>query len=228
MIVNKPKYKKCSQYKTKKIKRIEEEEKSDIRYIAFIINFNRELRPFSDNFFRRIQNTLPITEERRNLPEVIYKKENSKFNGDENRNKTLNDSIKSRKKNFNLNSFQKRNYLSSEYQPKTKVKVFNQEPKSLNREAQVKTIVNKNHSLISENKSKSKSKDTKEKKYNKNEKDKKERKEDDVKEPKPKFKKINVESNANNRGNTRQVKNAFLDIIYLIMMVHAQKKVSVI
>ena len=31
MIVNKPKYKKCSQYKTKKIKRIEEEEKSDTR-----------------------------------------------------------------------------------------------------------------------------------------------------------------------------------------------------
>lgn len=68
----------------------------------------------------------------------------------------------------------------------------------------MKTIVNKNHSLISENKSKSK--DTKDKKYNKNEKDKKERKEDDLKEPKPKFKKINVESNANNRGNTRQVK----------------------
>ena len=104
----------------------------------------------------------------------------------------MNDSIKSRKKNFNLNSFQKRNYLSSEYQPKTKVKVFNQEPKSLNREAQVKTIVNKNHSLISENKSKSKSKDTKEKKYNKNEKDKKERKEDDVKEPKPKIIKITM------------------------------------
>lgn len=32
MIVNnKPKYKKCSQYKTKKNKRIEEEEKADIR-----------------------------------------------------------------------------------------------------------------------------------------------------------------------------------------------------
>ena len=98
------------------------------------------------------------------MPEIIYKKENSKLYGDENRNKTLNDSIKSRKKNFNLNSFQKRNYISSEYQPKTKVKVFNQEPKSSIREPQVKTIINKNHSLISESKSKSKSKDTKDKK----------------------------------------------------------------
>ena len=31
MIVNKPKYKKCPQYKMKKNKRIEEEEKSDTR-----------------------------------------------------------------------------------------------------------------------------------------------------------------------------------------------------
>ena len=31
MIVNKPKYKKCPHYKSKKNKRIEEEEKSDIR-----------------------------------------------------------------------------------------------------------------------------------------------------------------------------------------------------
>ena len=68
------------------------------------------MKPLSEhNYFRRVENTMSITEDRKKNPLILYRKDKINTNkkqkrnkSSENKNKTLNDSSKLRKKKLIL------------------------------------------------------------------------------------------------------------------------------